>query len=391
MDKVNFRQLLCMTFLLALAMKMFMLPVLLMRASGRDAFLAMIIALAIDFVFLAVICVALKLSGEDSLFKVLESTFGKVISRIVVGVVSLFYVIKIIMIIVDLRIFFSTALFGPDMNAFHFLPFMLLMVYFAHKPLSVLGRLAELFTPFVIVSMLILGAITLPEVDFSGLMPFVEEGWGKIFLGVFPFGIWYGDFTALLLFSGKNTVEGKKIFFILIAAFVSMALLMSFATVIYASYGDMTEVLTYGHNISNMTQYAVGSYRFGRFDLLIFCVWLTGLILSAGIFTTFFRRGVTYALGDKLGNILAVGAFVAVFIVFSNIEDLSKFIEFSVEVFSLPSQIAQYGFVIFTLIAAIVNSYKRKKLQNYSGGEDEHADDGNSKKELKNERLVEKT
>ena len=88
MDKIRLRQLLCVTFLVALAMKMFMLPVLVMRESGRDGFTAMLIALGVDLVVLAVVAAVLHVSEKD-LFATLSDAFGGIVSRVVVALFAL--------------------------------------------------------------------------------------------------------------------------------------------------------------------------------------------------------------------------------------------------------------------------------------------------------------
>lgn len=360
MDKIRLRQLLCVTFLVALAMKMFMLPVLVMRESGRDGFTAMLIALGVDLVVLAVVAAVLHVSEKD-LFATLSDAFGGIVSRVVVALFALVCLLKLLLVLVDVKMFFSTSVFGSELGAFYILPFLLAAAYLAVKPLSVTGRLAELLAPAVVVSMVLLGALTLPEVDFAGLMPMVGEGWGKVSAGVLPFGAWYGDLSLLLLFAGKTTGCGARSYLSLIAAAVAMALLMTFATVLFASYGDMTEVLTYGHNISNMTQFAVGSYRFGRFDLLIFCVWQTGVALSAGLMAGAFVRCSAFVVGRKASYVLCAAACAGYVVILLIVRDLNRIVELAMDALSLPSAIVQCALPPLALIAAGVCKAKRRK------------------------------
>lgn len=344
-------------------MKMFMLPVLVMRVSGRDGFFVMLFMLLTELGFLAMIAAVLHLAGERNLFDLLTDAFGKAAAKIIVGTVGVFYLFKLFLVLVDVRIFFSTSVFSQQLGALHMLPLILLLMYFAFRPFAAVGRLGEVVTPLVVVSMIVLGILTLPEVDFSGLLPLLADGWGSVTDGYLRFALWSGDFTVLLILTGKVTKCGKKIYFSLIPAAVASVFLMVSSSVLFSAYGDMTDVLTYGHNISNMMQYAVGSYKFGRFDLIIFCVWLTAVLTSAGMMMSFFSRSMNFVFGKKIGIGLTAAVGLAFFILTAALYDLNAVTEFVTHWFWLPSMIVQYGFPIVCLAAAIVTKLKNRSLR----------------------------
>ena len=367
MDRVKFRQFMCMTFLVALAMKMFMLPVLMMRVSGRDSFMVMIIAMAADLVLLAFVAAVVHLAGDNTFFEVLSRAFGVIAAKIIALITALFYLCKLFILTADVMIFFSTTVFDSEMSFIHLVPLIALFGYFAYKPLSASGRLSELFTPIVIVSMLLLGGLTLPEVDFSGLLPILGEGWERVGLGLMSLTLWFGDFTVLLVLTGKTDNAGKKAYLSLIPALIAGVLLLTFASVLFAAYGDMPEVLTYGHNISNMTQYAVGSYKFGRFDLVIFCMWLMAVLLSAGMMSVFFARSMDFVFGEKTGKIITAAAGVLLFVLFIIFAELNRVTEFMTKYFWLPSLAIQYLLPPLCLVAIWIGNarqtHKRRKYE----------------------------
>ena len=71
------RQLVAIIFVLGLATKMFMLPVFLIRTSGRDAYIALAVFCAIDLISLVFGIIALKLSPDTDFFALLQNTLGK--------------------------------------------------------------------------------------------------------------------------------------------------------------------------------------------------------------------------------------------------------------------------------------------------------------------------
>lgn len=351
----------CLTFLVAIAMKMFMLPVLMMRVSGRDSFISLIIMLSIDFVFLFIVCLTLHLSGEKNIFELLSSAFGVIAAKIILIAVGLFYGIKLFMILIDVRVFFSTSVFSSTMSPVHLIPLVLLMAYFAFKPLCASGRLSEIIMPIVAVSMILLCCMTLPEVDFSYLFPLGAEGGERIMTSCYSFTLWFGDFSILLVLTGKTVNTGKKVYFALIPAIIGFVFLVVFSTTLFASYGDMTEVLTYGHNISNMTQYGAGSFKFGRINMVIYTMWLSAVLLSAGLMTTFMSHAVDYTFGRKAGKLLTAVCLAVIFFCSLVFNELNRVIELMTAYFWLPSIIVQYALPLVTVAAVIVNKFKEKR------------------------------
>ncbi len=113
-------------------------------------------------------------------------------------------------------------------------------------------------------------------------------------------------------------------------------------------------MLTYGHNISNMTQYGAGSYKFGRIDLIIYTLWLSAVLLSAGLMMIFFTRAVSMSFGEKAARWTTVAACAALFVCTMIFSELNRVTEFMSSVFWAPALVVQYLFPLLCLIAAVV-------------------------------------
>lgn len=360
MDKLSLRQFIVITFLIGLAMKMFNLPVLMLRLCGRDAFIVLLIEAAADFVLLGVVIAVIVLARGKTLFELLENAFGGIVARIIAVVAGLFCLLKLFVMIIDVRIFFSNAVFNAPLGAAHVLPLIVLLIYFALKPLSGAGRLGEFFAPAVVISMALLGVLTVGKVDFGGLRPLLAEGSGPIKDGLSSLFIWFGDFSLLLMATGKAD-GGKKLFFAFPAGIAAFACMTLFSAVLFASYGDMPEMLSYGHSISNITQYAVGSFKFGRFDLLIFAMWLGAVFVSSGMIAAFFARCMNYAFGGKVGRVILVLGGAAIFVATMFTVNLNTVTELAMVYFNIPAAAVQYGLPVICVIALIAGTRKRRK------------------------------
>lgn len=366
MDRVSLRQFILLTFLLGLAMKMFNLPVLMLRLCGRDAFIVLIAELIIDLILLVLVVLVVVLSGGKGFYELIENALGKVTAKVTAVVAGAYCMVKLYMMLVDVRLFFSNTVFPSTIGALHLIPLIVVLVYFALKPLSSAGRLSEIFSLFVIVGMVLLGVLTFPHVDFDGLRPLLADGPDKVFEGMSALFMWFGDFSLLLILTGK-TGGGKKALFSLIAAVVSFICLTLFSAVLFASYGDIPELLTYGHSISSISQYAVGSFRFGRFDLVIFSLWLFAVFLSAGMMTLFFSRSMSYAFGAKAERILTYALGIAMFAAIALTINLNLAVEWGMVYFAIPSAVVQYGLPVMGIVALIAGRVRgsiRRKSEN---------------------------
>ena len=366
MDRVSLRQFILITFLLGLAMKMFNLPVLMLRLCGRDAFIVLIAELIIDLILLVLVVLVVMFSGGKGFYELIGDAFGKIVSKVTAAVAGAYFMIKLYMMLVDVRLFFSNTVFPSTIGALHLIPLIAVLIYFAFRPLSSAGRLSEIFSLFVIVGMVLLGVLTFPHVDFGGLRPLLADGPDKVYEGLSVLFMWFGDFTLLLILAGR-TNGGKKTMFALIAAVISFVCLTLFSAVLFASYGDVPELLTYGHSISSISQYAVGSFRFGRFDLVIFSLWLFAVFLSAGMMTLFFSRSMSYAFGAKAGRILTYALGIAMFAAIALTINLNLAVEWGMVYFAIPSAVVQYGLPVMGIVALIAGRVRgsiRRKSEN---------------------------
>lgn len=365
MDRINLRQFFLIVFLLAVAMKMFMLPTYMMRISGDDSLFVLVCESLIDVVLLIVVLMIMR-AHKGTFFETITYAFGKVLARIIAGLLVIFYLAKLFLMLTELRVFFSTSVLYISLSPLHMIPLLLLLIFVSGKRLSVLGRVSEIITPLVIISMVVLGALSFSSVDFSNNLPLISDP-RQIKEGMMSFPMWFGDFMLLLVFTGK-TDNRKRLYFSLIAAGIGLLFMALFSAMMFALYTYVPEVLTYGHNISNMTQYSVSSFKFGRFDLLVFCIWLLGVLLSAAIMVNFINRCVNFAFGKQVGLYTAFICCTLIVIGMYIFDNANEICDFMIQYLALPAVIIQYGVPITLLIALITRKIIDRIKHKADGG-----------------------
>ena len=359
MDRINFRQFLAIIFLVVVSMKIFMLPAYLIRISGEESFLVMAFECAIDLVLLFVVIIIMRKSSGN-FFETLNMVFGKVIARIIAAALALFYLVKLFLLITEFRMFFSVSVFEIPLPLIHILPFLVLLVFVSGKRLTVIGRAAELVIPLVIIGIILLGAFSAPSVNLSNILPLWISG-EKLSKGIMSFPMWFGDTLLLFLFIGK-TEKRKRLYFSFIPAIISVIIILFFSMMMFSLYANIPEVLFYGHNISNMTQYSTASFQFGRFDLLLFCMWSLGMLVTVSITMLMVSRLTNFVIRKNTGiwpSIIIAGGLMGATVAFSDANVASEYI---IKYFSYPAMVLEYVFpLVFLTLLLIKNAVTKRK------------------------------
>ena len=90
--QVSTRQFVVVQFLVALAVKMFMLPALMLRVVGKDSYIVMLAWIAFEFVDLTFVVLLARRNPDKTMYEILTDAFGKVVSRVIVAMFTLFAV-----------------------------------------------------------------------------------------------------------------------------------------------------------------------------------------------------------------------------------------------------------------------------------------------------------
>lgn len=304
--QVTTKQFVAVQFLIALAVKMFMLPALMLRIVGKDSYMVMIIWIAVEFVNLTLILLTAKRNPDKTMYDILTDAFGKVFSRIIVALLSLFIAVKGVLVISELKMFFKVAMYD-DINWYIMLvPLMVVLCAFAVRSLRTIGRTSELLLPAVFVCTIILAGLLIGDMQGDNLLPFMSQGFSPVLKGLITFPMWFGDITFLLIFLGNIKITKGFMWAAYISKIIASALVLLFSCMLFATYGNISTLIEYGHNISNMTQFSLGSQDYGRFDLLFYCIWLFTVFIKLAVVFYFLTRNIGFIVGSRNNYVIAI-------------------------------------------------------------------------------------
>ncbi len=327
--QISTKQFVCIQFLVAMAVKMFMLPALILRTVGKEGYLVLLVYIALEFFDLTLLLILARRNPDKTLYEILEEGLGRVVSRIVLALVTGFFVLKTLLVISEVKIFFNTIMYRDVNWAIMLIPLIAVTIAFATRPLRSMGRVAEILTPIVLISTVVLSVLLFGGIEITPLLPFLSEGVSPVLKGLEYFPMWFGDVTVLMLFLGKIKINKGFILGSFISKLIATALVMLFTIVLFSAYGNVSTLIDYGNNVSNMTQLTLGAQDYGRFDLLFYCVWLFSVFIKIGMLFTFAVRNLRFIVGkgnnELYSIILALFIYAVSVFVFANEESAYLF------------------------------------------------------------------
>lgn len=104
-DGISSKQFIVVLFLVTLAIKMFMLPSLVLRIVGKDGYLVIVAYTLFEFLGLGLLLSTMLRNPDKTLFDILSDATGKVISRIIVVFLIAFALVKATIIINEIKMF----------------------------------------------------------------------------------------------------------------------------------------------------------------------------------------------------------------------------------------------------------------------------------------------
>ena len=313
--QVSIKQFVAIQFLVALAVKMFMLPALMLRIVGKDSYIVMGIWIAFEFLNLTFFLITAKRNPDKTIYDILSDALGKAGSRIAIVLFSAFFVIKGVLIISEIKMFFSVTMYAEIGWAIMIIPLLVLLSSFAIRSLRAMGRTAEIILPIVLISTLVLSGLLIGDMQGDNLMPVLENGFSPVAEGLLTFPVWFGDITFLLIFLGNVKLGKGFVLATLLSKLFASLLVMFFSSMLFATYANMGTLIDYGNNVSNMTQFSLGAHDYGRFDLLFYCVWMLSVFMKLALIFYFLTRNVSFVINSRNNYVIVACCAVAIYVI----------------------------------------------------------------------------
>ena len=310
--------------IISTATKFLTLPSFYMQAAGRDSWFSVIVNVIMDFFLLLCVLAVLKANGNMTFCKLMEKYFGKIVSRILLLLISAYLIFRSIPFIVENYNILAAVLYEvPNWYALVF-PIYIVAGYVAYKGARVMGRVAEIMYFFFLASLVILFLLSLSELTLQEVLPVFEFGVVPPLKAAIKGMTTFGDYGLLLIFMGKtdNLTVKKQISGYGVAA--AIVIIFNFLFVMIFGIIGVYQP----DAIIRLTQYNTVLTNYGRVDWLIAIIWQISQILYLAVLVygaAEFVRWV-FNIKNRLPVMIGVIAIIEILIryVFYSVEILNK-------------------------------------------------------------------
>ena len=346
--QLSTKQLIALVVIIGLGLNMLNLPTLSVMEGGRDGWLVMLFITAFDCLSLFLTLLVMEklegLSFGEKAAKALKITLGAVGYIWGLG--------KLLLLMGETRLFYGGTVF-ENLDWLVFLVILgVLVAIMGAGGSRALGRLGELALPIAVLTAAILVVTTyVGDINFSDVFPTLYDNPDAI-RSPLKLAMWMGNYPVLFAFFGSVKLKKSTKYFALGAGALTGLTASVLTLPMAATYGSITHLIAYGNNASDMNQF-VGSYNFGRIDLIIYTVWSVVLLIETGVFQYACVRAASCVIGVYKPMIYSFSTSLIVYILLNTALSCKfKLFEFATKYASLPA--AAIGVALPVLAAATV-------------------------------------
>ena len=316
-NKVKYSQLAFLLCVTLPAGKLLSLPSLAYRHTGRDFWIGMAIAVAVELLALFAVLWGISHTQEGETLKdVLEKTVGRFFSKAIILLFAVSFFLKFLYLLSDVMVLYGD-IFVLKSDWTVFAAVALLAIWFIlSRGFQVVARLGEaLFIP-VMICLIAISVLSLGDCSFEKLLPIAEKGAGNIMESFAYVGFAFGDGAILMALSGDVTRGKKKTLQTLLGATVG-GIATVFVCIIYlALFGELAffgEVA-----IARISQFNFNTSVTGRLDWLFISGWVIAVFLLLFLYARCFFNCVeaVFFKPDKKLSVVKGGGLI-IFVCFA--------------------------------------------------------------------------
>ena len=264
MNKIKLRQI-CFLFAGMMPLtKMIVYPAMLAYQAKNDLLFA---ALGNFLLEGAVIALLMLLASRTdcTFFDLLQNTFGKIAAKIIYGLFAAFFLFSAILPILEQKTFVLQVFYENVPSFLSFAPFFAVSFFASVKGFKSIGRAADLALPVTALSLAVILLLSVPQAEFSALLPIGGTGIRGIFSGSLYGLNWYTDCLYPLFFLGHFKYEKHAAGKVMLSYAAGSAVVLLFLAIFYGIFSDIA--LRQINTIAQISKYTTAYTTLGRIDL----------------------------------------------------------------------------------------------------------------------------
>lgn len=362
MNVLTNRQIGVMISLSIVSLKLFIFPSLISGYSQNNCYISVLISLFVEFLFILLILWIMKKNPTKSLFEILENKFGKLFTKILAGVLTIFFLGKSLVATKEIQNFLVQLLFEHISWWKFALPLLALILYVLNKSFRTMARSVQLVYMFVFAGAVITLILPIQEFKLVNLMPFMADGFSPIIKGVFHTSFHFIDFFVLLILMGRVKYSKSTAKSIIKYTLFTYIFILAYFVIYVGLFG--TILVNEGLLVSDIPLYSNFPATNGRLEWLSLIIWSIVLIYQATLMLMCARESLSYTTCIKNNSILTVILCVimgvALYIAYLDYASILLIIT------SSAFNIVLISFTILLMICLVVGSVGRGKNGSFS-------------------------
>ena len=264
MYKLNSRQLCFIIITTATVSKLFFMPALLAGITEEGLILSCLINYLIDFVLLFFILKTYKSQENFSYFDMLEISYGKALSKVIIALYALFFILKVFIPMIEEKNSIELTFYETQPNVLTYIPIFVITFYVSLKGIKSFSRSMEIVTVLFFIGIAIIFLLSFNVGDYDNLLPFFSKNPKSMLEGAFKTLLWFGDPIYILFFLNEIKKDRKMSKKVILSYLVSMVIIIVVLAVFYAIFASIAKRQFYAP--IKMSKYSITLSNIGRFD-----------------------------------------------------------------------------------------------------------------------------
>ena len=339
-NRVKLDQLALLYLLLITGGKFLSLPSLLAGDVGHDSWLAMLFSFLWDGICICFLLWAIKLNAKANMdiSAILDKSVSKVVSKIIFAIFFVIFILRTTILMTSCYEMFSVTFDVSTNWIVYVIPIVILSFFAIQKGFNAIARTSQLLFGLILLAVIALLVAPLMEVEFSGLLPIGEAGWGKILQTSYLRSFWFSDY--MFMYFVMDGVKVKKHVFtpVLVCFGIGVALTVLLNAVFVSLFGSYAPQF-------NMAMSKIGAFvassSNGRWDWLTLSIWLMSVFIKIIVFIFCAYKCIEKIVEKNFTNVNWIVALIIVALLM-----LPMFV--STE--QLLSTVIYWGIIPFTLV-----------------------------------------
>ena len=362
MKQLSARQTAIILSVSIISLKFIIFPAIITQGSQNNAYITVIFSLLFDLLFFLIILGVMKKYPYLTFFEILQNGLGKILSKIIIGVLAVYFFLKLIISIKEMHNYLYELLFESFSWYYFIFPTIALIVYITFCGVRGFGRSLEFMFPILAVFTIITILMPLNTIEFDNILPFLPDGLLPVLGSTVKTNFAFGDYFVLLILMGKLKYEKKTTKKIVKWILITDLFVVLFFVLFICVLGNLT--VNESLAVNDIPLYANISSINGRLEWASTIVWSIVLVFQSSILMYCCSECVNYSLSfinKKINMVIICIALYAIlrYLYLSLAMALNFILSKPFVIFTISVQIA---LPIIFIIAMFVGGKKNEKL-----------------------------